>query len=74
LKVKVNELATNSKNKNIRDMHRGTNELKWGYKPRSNLVNDKNGDLLADSHNIFNRRKKYFSPLLNKHRMMMSGR
>jgi hypothetical protein len=29
LKGKINELATNSKDKNIRDMYRGINEFKW---------------------------------------------
>jgi hypothetical protein len=50
LKDKINELATNSKNKNIIDLYRGINEFKRGYQPRSNLVKDENGDLLADSH------------------------
>jgi flagellar basal body rod protein FlgC len=43
LKDKIDELATNSKNKNIRDLYRGTNDFKRGYQPRSNLVNDENG-------------------------------
>jgi hypothetical protein len=30
-------------------------------------VIDENGDLFADSHNILNRRKNYFSQLLNVH-------
>jgi hypothetical protein len=30
-------------------------------------VKDDNGDLLADSHNILNRWKNYFSQLLNVH-------
>jgi hypothetical protein len=60
LKEKMNELATNSKNKNTRDLYRGINEFKRGYHRRSNLVKDENGDLLADSHNILNRRKNYF--------------
>jgi hypothetical protein len=60
LKEKINELATNSKNKNIR----GINEFKRSYQPRNSLVKDKNGDLLADSHNILNRWKNYFSQLL----------
>jgi hypothetical protein len=64
LKAKVNELATNSKNKNIRDLYRG---IKRGYQPRSNLVKDGNGDLLADSNNIVNRWKSYFPQLLNIH-------
>jgi hypothetical protein len=55
----MNELATNSKNKNIRDLSRGINEFKRGYQPRSNIVKDENGDLLADSDNILNRQKNY---------------
>jgi hypothetical protein len=55
LKDKIDELATNSKNKNIRDLHREINEFKKGYQPRSTLVKDENGDLLAGSNNILNR-------------------
>jgi hypothetical protein len=54
---KINELPMNCKNKNIRDMYRGINEFKKGYQPRSNLVKDENGDLLADSNTILNRWK-----------------
>jgi hypothetical protein len=36
------------------------NEFKKGYQPRSNLVKDENGDLLADSHNILNRLKNNY--------------
>jgi hypothetical protein len=50
--AEINELATNSKNKNIRDLYRGINEFKRGYRPRRNLMKDENGDLLADFHNI----------------------
>jgi hypothetical protein len=38
-KDKIDELATNSKNKNIRDLYTGINYFKKGYQPRSNLVN-----------------------------------
>jgi hypothetical protein len=69
LKDKINELATTSNNKNIRDLYRGINEFNWSYQPKSNLVKDENGDLLADSHNILNRWKNYFSQLLNVHRV-----
>jgi hypothetical protein len=58
----ISELATNSKNKNIRNLYRGINEFKRGYQPRSNLIKDENGDRLADSH-ILNRWKNYFSQL-----------
>jgi hypothetical protein len=30
------------------------NEVKRGYQPRNNLVNDENSDLLADSNSILN--------------------
>jgi hypothetical protein len=65
LKGKINELATNSKNKNIRDKYRGIRAFKCRCQPRSNLVKDENSDLLADSHNILNRWKSYFSQLFN---------
>jgi predicted metallo-beta-lactamase superfamily hydrolase len=64
---KINELATNSKNKNITDLYRRRNKFKRGYQPRNNLVKDENGDLLADSHNILTRSMNYFSQLLNVH-------
>jgi hypothetical protein len=35
LKDKTDELATNSKNKNTGDLHRGINDFKRGYQPRS---------------------------------------
>jgi hypothetical protein len=65
LKYKVDVLATNSKNKNIRDLYRRINDFKRDNQPRSNLVKDENGDLLADSHSIPNRWKNYFSQLLS---------
>jgi hypothetical protein len=57
LKDKINELATTNKIKNIRDLHRGVNEYTRIYQPRNNLVKGVNGDLLADSNNIFSRWK-----------------
>jgi hypothetical protein len=62
-------LQTNGTKQNIRDLYRGTNEFKMGYQPRSNLVQDENVELLADSHNILNCWKNYFSRLLNIHRV-----
>jgi hypothetical protein len=52
LKDKINELESNSKNKDIRDLYTGINEFKNGYQPRTNLVKDEMGDLLADPHKI----------------------
>jgi hypothetical protein len=45
LKEKLDELATNNKKKNIRDLCRGINCYKRGHQPGSNLVKDENGDL-----------------------------
>jgi hypothetical protein len=42
-----NELETESKNKNIRDLYRGRNEFKKDYRPRINLVKVDHGDMLA---------------------------
>jgi hypothetical protein len=67
LKDKMDELATNSKNKNIRDLYRGIIYFKKGYQPRSYLVKDENCDLLSDSHDILYRWKNYFPQLLNAH-------
>jgi hypothetical protein len=59
LKDKLNELESNSMNKNIRDLYRGINKFKKGYQPRTNLIKDERGDLLADPHKILNRWKNY---------------
>jgi hypothetical protein len=69
LKGKVNQRATHSKNKIIRDLYRGINDFKKGYQPRRNLMKDENGDLYGDSHNILYRLKNCFSQLLNVHRV-----
>jgi hypothetical protein len=36
LKGEINELEMNGKNKNVRDLCGGINEIKRGYQPRSN--------------------------------------
>ena len=46
LKAKIDELETNSKIKNIRDLYRGINDFKEGYQPRTNIVWDEMGDLV----------------------------
>jgi hypothetical protein len=67
LRDKINELESNSKKKNIRDLYRGINEFKKVYRPRINLVKDERGDLLADPLKILSRWKNYFCQLLNIH-------
>jgi hypothetical protein len=51
LKKKINDLESNSKNKNIRDLYRGINEFKKAYPPKTNLVKDERGEL-ADPYKI----------------------
>jgi hypothetical protein len=46
MKDKIDNFSISSKNKNIRDLYRGINEFKRGYKLRNNLVKDENVDLL----------------------------
>jgi hypothetical protein len=65
VKVKTNELETNRKNKNIRELYRGINDFKKGYQPRTNVIKDEKGDLVVDSHNILARQRNHFSQLLN---------
>ena len=48
LRAKIEELETNSKIKNIRDLYMGNNVFKKGYQPRCNIVKDMKGDLVAD--------------------------
>jgi hypothetical protein len=67
LKAKINELEINSKNKNIRESYRGINDFKKGYQPRTNIVKDEKGDLVADCHSILSRWRNYFPQLLNVH-------
>ena len=64
-KAKIEELGTNSKIKNIRELYRGINDVKKGYQARTNVVKDEKGDLVADSYNIVARWRNYFSQLLN---------
>jgi hypothetical protein len=56
----INELATNARNKNIRHLYIVISESKKSDKPRSNLMEDKNDVLLADSHNILIGRRTFF--------------
>jgi len=65
LKGKIEELETNSKVNNIRELYMGINDVKKGYQPRTGIVKDEKGDLVADSHSIMVRWRNYFSQILN---------
>jgi hypothetical protein len=69
LKAKINELEINSKNKDIRGLCRGINDFKEGYQPRTNVVKDEKGDLVAYSYSILARWRNHFYQLLNTHRV-----
>ena len=53
LKDRIDEPEINSKFKNIRHLCRGVSDFKKGYQPRTNIVKDEKGDLLIDSHAIY---------------------
>ena len=63
LKAKIEDLETNSKIKNIRDLYRGISDFKRGYQPRTNIVKDEVGDLVTDSHSILAGWRNHFSKL-----------
>jgi hypothetical protein len=67
LKGKINELKTNNKIKNIRDLYRRINEFKKGYHPRINIIKYENGNLLADPQSVSNGWKNFFNQVLNIH-------
>ena len=48
-------------------MYKGISDFKNGYQSRTDIVKDKKGDLVADSHSILARWGNHFSHLLNIH-------
>jgi len=74
MKAKIEDLDTYSKIKNIRDLYRGINDFRKGQQPRTYIVKDGKGDLVADSHSILVRWRNYFSHILNCMWLMMLGR
>jgi ribosomal protein L21E len=67
LKSKIEEMETNSKINNIRDLYRTINDVTKEYQPRTGIVKDEKGDLVADSYSIMVRWRNYFSQILNVH-------
>ena len=53
--------------KNIRDLYRGISDFKKGYQPRTNIVKNEKGDLVADSGSVLDGWQKHFSQLFNVH-------
>jgi hypothetical protein len=52
LKSKIEELETNSKVNNIRDLYMGTNKVKKEYQSRTRIVRDEKCGLVEDSHSF----------------------
>ena len=52
LKVKIEELETNNKIKNIRGLYWSISYFKNGYQPRTVIVEDEKGDFVTDSQSI----------------------
>ena len=48
-------------------MYRGITDFKKGYQPRTNIVKDDMGDLVADSHSVLAMWRNHLSQLLNIH-------
>ena len=46
-------------------MYRGISDLKKDYQPRTNIVKDEKGNLVADCHSIMARWRNHFYQLLN---------
>jgi hypothetical protein len=67
LKAKIEELETNSKINNIRDLYWVINDVKKGYQPRTGIVKDKTSDLVAVSNSIMSSWRNYFFQILNVH-------
>jgi hypothetical protein len=65
LKATVDNFETNSKIKNIRDLHRGIKDFKKGYQTRTDIVKDENDDLFTGFHSNLSRRRNHFSQQWN---------
>jgi hypothetical protein len=48
-------------------LYRGINDFRRGYQPRTNVVKDEKGELVADYHSILARWRNHFSQLLIIH-------
>ena len=65
LKCKIDELETNSKFKNIRDLYTCISNFKKGFLPGTNVIKDEKGDLFTDCRSISATWRNHFSQLLN---------
>ena len=67
-KVEIEEIETNSKMKNIRDLYRGINDFKKGYHfGLIYVVKKEKNNLISDSHCTLSRWRNHYSQLFNVH-------
>jgi hypothetical protein len=45
-------------------LYKGISDFKKGYQPRTNILKDEKGDLVADPYSILTRWRKYLSQVL----------
>ena len=62
---KVSKLEENSKNKNIREIYKESNEFRKGCQPRAYVIKKHDGTIVADATSILSRWEQFFSNLLN---------
>jgi hypothetical protein len=55
-------------------LYRGINDYEKGYQPRHNIVKEEEGDLVANSHSILARKRKYFSIISICFKLRLLGR
>ena len=63
LRGKINDLETNARNRNNRELYQGIRIERKGFQARKNIIRNGNGDTIADSRSILDRWKNYFDQL-----------
>ena len=72
MKFSSEKLETNNTLKYIRDLYSRVSDFKKGYRPRTNVVKDENGNLVTHCHSILAGWRNHFSQLLNVHGVNVS--
>jgi hypothetical protein len=54
----------NSKINKVRDLYRGINDFRKGYQPRTIIVKNEKGDVVADSHSIMAKWRNYMGLMM----------
>ena len=67
LQYKIDELGTNGKLKNIRNLYRGISDYKKGYQLITNIAKGEKSDFVTDCNSILARCRNHFSQLFNVH-------